>query len=103
MAQRYASGKNALGLCDVCGFQYRLHDLRVVVEKGRETGIKACDQCWDQDHPQNKLGMYPVDDPQALRDPRPDVVELSAARAQVVVVTPVVTFGRVGAVTVSTT
>ena len=31
-----------------------------------------CPECWDPDHPQLQLGMYPVDDPQALRNPRPD-------------------------------
>ena len=31
-----------------------------------------CPECWDPDHPQLQLGMYPVDDPQGLRDPRPD-------------------------------
>lgn len=25
------------------------------------------------DHPQLQLGMYPVDDPQAVREPRPDI------------------------------
>ena len=32
----------------------------------------GCDTCWDPDQPQLQLGMYPVDDPQALRNPRPD-------------------------------
>ena len=29
-------------------------------------------ECWDPDQPQLQLGMYPVDDPQGLRNPRPD-------------------------------
>lgn len=32
----------------------------------------VCPECWEQDHPQLMLGMYPVADPQALRNPRPD-------------------------------
>ena len=32
-----------------------------------------CPTCWEPDQPQLQLGMYPVNDPQALRDPRPDV------------------------------
>jgi len=32
----------------------------------------VCPSCWDPDQPQLQLGMYPVDDPQGLRDPRPD-------------------------------
>ena len=31
-----------------------------------------CKTCWEQDHPQLQLGMYPVQDPQAVREPRPD-------------------------------
>ena len=33
----------------------------------------TCKSCWDPDHPQLQLGMYPVNDPQAVREPRPDV------------------------------
>ena len=32
----------------------------------------VCPTCWDPDQPQLQLGMYPVDDPQGVRDPRPD-------------------------------
>lgn len=37
-----------------------------------KTGLLVCPECWDEDHPQNQLGRFPVDDPQALRNPRPD-------------------------------
>ena len=30
-------------------------------------------ECWEPDHPQLQLGLYPVNDPQAVREPRPDV------------------------------
>ena len=33
----------------------------------------VCPECWEPDHPQLQLGMYPVDDPQALRNPRRDL------------------------------
>ena len=72
MAARFASSKNALAMCDVCGFQYKLRQLKVLVRKGVSTNLKACPTCWNPDHPQLKLGMYPVDDPQAIQDPRPD-------------------------------
>lgn len=81
MGTRYASNKRALGLCDVCGFQYKLKELRTVMRKGRSTNIKACNKCWDIDHPQLKLGESIVYDPQALRDPRPDSAELEVSRA----------------------
>lgn len=80
MGSRFASGKIALGLCDVCGFQYKLKELRTTVRKGWDTNIKACPTCWDPDQPQLKLGEFRVDDPQALRDPRPDSAELEASR-----------------------
>ena len=71
MANRFASARKALGICDVCGFQYKLRQLKDLVEKGRNTHIKACPECWNQDHPQNSLGSFPINDPQALRGPRP--------------------------------
>lgn len=80
MGTRFASEKYALGICDVCGFQYKLRELRPVMEKGRNTNIKACPKCWDPDHPQLRLGEFRIDDPQALRDPRPDTAELEASR-----------------------
>ena len=72
MANRFASGKRAIAYCDVCGFQYKLRELKDLVVKGKNTHINACIECWNGDHPQLKLGEFPVDDPQALRDPRPD-------------------------------
>ena len=72
MSNRFASAKKALAECDVCGFQYKLRELKNLVRKGTNTNIKACPSCWNGDHPQNKLGEFPVYDPQALRDPRPD-------------------------------
>jgi len=72
MANRFASDKNAIAMCDVCGFQYKLKTLRNLIIKGKETNIKACRECWNPDQPQLKLGENPVDDPQAIRNPRPD-------------------------------
>jgi len=80
MPSRYASSKNALAICDVCGFPYRLRELRNVITRGRDTNIKACPECWDEDHPQNELGKYPVHDPQAIQNPRPDFAELTNSR-----------------------
>jgi hypothetical protein len=50
-----------------------LKDLKKEVIKTRLFNLKVCPECWDPDHPQLQLGMYPVDDPQAVREPRPDV------------------------------
>ena len=73
MPSRYASGKNSIAECDRCGQQYMLKDLKKEIIKTRLFNIKVCPECWDPDQPQLQLGMYPVDDPQAVREPRPDV------------------------------
>lgn len=73
MSNRFASGKNAIAECDRCGFRYKLKELKKLTIKTKQVNIKVCKTCWEQDHPQLQLGMYPVDDPQALREPRPDV------------------------------
>lgn len=72
MPNRFASGKWAIAECDRCGQRYKLKELRTLIIKTKNVNIKVCKECWEQDHPQLQLGMYPVDDPQALRDPRPD-------------------------------
>lgn len=72
MPNRFASGKKAIAECDVCGFRYKLKELRQLVIKTKNVNILACPTCWNPDHPQLQLGMYPVDDPQALRNPRRD-------------------------------
>jgi len=72
MPNRFASGKHAIAECDRCGFQYKLKELRELIVKTKNINILVCPSCWEPDQPQLQLGMYPVDDPQALRDPRPD-------------------------------
>ena len=73
MGNRFASGKNAISECDRCGFRFKLTRLRKEVIKTKTYNLLVCPTCWDPDHPQLQLGMYPVDDPQGLRDPRPDL------------------------------
>lgn len=72
MPTRFAAGKKAFGFCDVCGFRYKLSKLKPLTIKTKTTNILACPECWNPDHPQLQLGMYLVNDPQALRNPRPD-------------------------------
>jgi len=72
MPTKFASGKKAIAECDRCGFRYKLKELKEIVIKTKNTNILVCPTCWEPDQPQNQLGMYPVDDPQALRNPRPD-------------------------------
>ena len=72
MASKFASAKYAIAECDRCGFQYKLKELKEIYIRTKKTNILVCFTCWEPDHPQNFQGMYPVDDPQAIRNPRPD-------------------------------
>jgi|TARA_R100000742_G_C4171800_1_gene9818 hypothetical protein len=67
----YASGKFAIALCDRCGFQYKLLDL-----KEEWNGLKTCSECFESKHPQLEPNHAPSD-PQGLYKPRPNTdVEL---------------------------
>jgi hypothetical protein len=72
MGNRFASGRNAIAECDRCSFRFKLKELRSEVVKGRNINNLVCPQCWSPDQPQLMLGTFPIDDPQALRNPRPD-------------------------------
>jgi len=72
MGNRFASGKNSIAMCDRCGFQFKLKELRMEIIKTKTYNLLVCKECWDPDQPQLQLGMYPVDDPQAVRNPRRD-------------------------------
>ena len=72
MPSRYSSGKYAIAQCDRCDERFMLKDLKKEIIKTRLFNLKVCPECWDPDQPQLQLGMYPVDDPQAIRNPRPD-------------------------------
>lgn len=72
MANRFANGAKSFGYCDRCGFRYDLKKLKNEVVKTKQTQIRSCPSCWSEDHPQLLLGTFPVSDPQAIRDPRPD-------------------------------
>jgi len=73
MPSKYASGKYSIAECDRCGQRYKLKELQKQVIKTKLYNIKVCPTCWDPDQPQLSLGLYPVNDPQAVREPRPDV------------------------------
>jgi len=73
MGNRFSSGKNSIAECDRCGFRFKLTVLRKLVVKTKVYDLKVCPECWEPDQPQLQLGMYPVDDPQGVKDPRPDL------------------------------
>ena len=78
MGNRFASGKNSIAICDRCGFQFRLTSLKKEVLKTKIYNLLVWDTCWDPDQPQLQLGMFPVDDPQAVRNPRRDTTYYTA-------------------------
>jgi hypothetical protein len=72
MPNRFSSGKYAISQCDRCNFRYKLKELKRLIIKTKNINILVCPECWEPDQPQLSLGLYPVDDPQAVRNPRPD-------------------------------
>ena len=76
MATRFASYKRAFGFCDKCGQRYPLKELKYYYIMGKRINSKSCPECWDPDAPQNWTGIIggqkASNDPQALREPRPD-------------------------------
>lgn len=78
MAVKYARGKIAWGLCDNCGQRFLLSELKIQIVAGRATNLKNCPECLDADHPQYFIGRVPINDPQALRAPRPDTSRLGS-------------------------
>lgn len=72
MANKFTAGKKAIAECDRCGQRYRLKQLKALIIRTKNTNILVCPTCWEPDHPQNMQGMYPVQDPQAIRNPRRD-------------------------------
>lgn len=72
MPSKFSSGKYAIAECDRCGQRFMLTELKKLIVKTHVVAIKVCPECWEPDQPQLSLGLYPVNDPQAVREPRPD-------------------------------
>jgi hypothetical protein len=72
MPNKFSSGKFSIAQCDRCGFRFKLSKLKTLVIKTKAVNIRVCPECFEADHPQLKLGMFPINDPQAVRNPRAD-------------------------------
>ena len=68
----YSKARYAFGFCDRTGFRYPLKDLVPEYNNGVKTGFLVGRDVADPDQPQNFLGRIKVNDPQSLRNPRPD-------------------------------
>lgn len=77
MGSNFARGRKAIAECDRCGFRYKLKELKELTIKTKNVNILVCPECFEQDQPQLQLGMFPVNDPQALRNPRPDLTRFA--------------------------
>lgn len=78
MGNRFSSGKFSIAMCDRCGQQFKLKKLKTEIIKTKQYNLKVCSECWDPDHPQLQLGMYPVDDPQGVRQSRRDTTYVTS-------------------------
>jgi hypothetical protein len=78
MGNRFAAGRRAIAICDRCSQQFKLKQLRTEIVKQRKYELLVCPECWDPDQPQLMLGTFPVDDPQALRNPRRDTTYVTS-------------------------
>lgn len=65
----FATGKYALGICDRCGQQYELLQL-----KKEWNGLFTCPECWEPKHPQLDP-PYHAADAVAVKNPRPARIE----------------------------
>lgn len=72
MSSAFASGKNSNAICDRCGFRVEYTRMKALTSDGRPNGLRVCRECWEAEHPQEELGKRPINDPQALRNARPD-------------------------------
>ena len=103
MGNRFASDRRAIAECDRCGFRYKRKELKELIIKTKNVNILVCPECWEPDQPQLLLGMFPVDDPQAIRNPRPDFTGYPQSRAWIIPVMEVTGTGFIGTVAVVTT
>lgn len=96
MSNRFAAGKKAIAECDRCSFRFPLKKLKKLTIKGKIVSLKVCPSCWEEDHPQLHLGEVPVEDPQAIREPRPDFSGYAQSRAVILPVFGMAATGFVG-------
>ena len=68
----FALGREALGICDRCGRTRKLKELRRETQNQILTGLRVCEDCYDEDNPQLWVGRIFRPESMALQNPRPD-------------------------------
>ena len=69
---QFASGRKSIAFCDRCGRKVPYKELKPQIVNLVLTAIRVCKPCYDQDHPQWRIGRQRITDPQGLRNARPD-------------------------------
>ena len=72
MTTGFASGRIAHGFCERCGGRCKLSLMKKLIINEKLINEKVCPDCWDPDQPQLHIGRVDKNDPQALREARPD-------------------------------
>lgn len=69
--------KGVPGICDRCGRRVPHDTLQSEFVRGKDQSNGVCEECWDDDHPQNWVGSRAVSDSETVVDaqPEPDIVE----------------------------
>lgn len=102
MSVMFATGRYSIAICDRCGCRAKYKELREQVVNGVKTNLRVCPDCLDADHPQLRLNRIRINDPQALRNPRPEI-DIAEQRRLISGVLGVVATGAVGRLTATIT
>ena len=68
----FAAGKHAIAMCDICARQVKYTTLKKYIYNEQWNGLLVCDECFDIDNPQLKIGKYVRGESIALSNPRTD-------------------------------
>lgn len=72
---RFSSGKNTFRCCDRCGFRYPYSQLRFDGNVPESRLLVCSNGCYDTLSPYLIIGRHKYNDPQAVRNPRPDIAQ----------------------------
>jgi hypothetical protein len=61
-------------------FAYKLNTLKYEIVDSKRNGLRVCNECFDQDQPQLKLGRVNTSDNQSLYNARVDTGEAESTR-----------------------
>lgn len=77
----FASGQNAVAICDRCGREVPYVELKHDVYNQKWTGLLVCSRCHDVDNEQLQVGKNFKPEAIALQNPRSNAPEIAVSRA----------------------